>query len=252
MSDIQYDIITSEGRPDFTEQTSILTSAAWPEFMLHDPVSALFTDLYEKLGKYQFALVEKTTGEWIAMGNSIPLAFDGNPADLPDTGWDWALQKGVHDHDTGRKPTILCAIQVVTSPAFKSKGMSIEAVRVMKSIGVEHGLKEMIAPVRPSLKSQYPLTPIDDYINWNNTDGLPFDPWMRVHARLGAKVIKPCPLAMRISGTIAEWESWTEMRFPQSGKYIIPGALRPVDFDIEADRGVYVEPNVWMHHQPNE
>jgi hypothetical protein len=28
----------------------------------------------------------------------------------------------------------------------------------------------------------------------------------------------------------------------------VPGALEPVEMDVEADTGVYVEPNVWMHH----
>ena len=71
---------------------------------------------------------------------------------------------------------------------------------------------------------------------------------MRVHARLGAEIVKVCPEAMRISGTIAEWESWTKMRFPESGDYIIPGALVPVSFDCDKDIGLYIEPNVWMHH----
>jgi hypothetical protein len=53
---------------------------------------------------------------------------------------------------------------------------------------------------------------------------------------------------MKISGTVTTWEAWTEMKFPQSGEYIIPGALNPVTFDIEKDEGVYIEPNVWMHH----
>jgi hypothetical protein len=54
---------------------------------------------------------------------------------------------------------------------------------------------------------------------------------------------------MRIPGTIADWEKWTGMHFPSSGEYIIPGALTPVKMDIEADLGLYIEPNVWMHHK---
>jgi hypothetical protein len=29
----------------------------------------------------------------------------------------------------------------------------------------------------------------------------------------------------------------------------VPGALNPVDADVEADHVVYVEPNVWMVHK---
>jgi hypothetical protein len=47
---------------------------------------------------------------------------------------------------------------------------------------------------------------------------------------------------------IADWEAWTSMRFPESGQYVVPGALNPITIDVEADRGRYVELNVWMRH----
>jgi len=49
---------------------------------------------------------------------------------------------------------------------------------------------------------------------------------------------------MTIRGTRAEWDEWTKMKFPQSGQYIIPGALNPIEMDMQKDEGVYVEPNV--------
>jgi hypothetical protein len=49
---------------------------------------------------------------------------------------------------------------------------------------------------------------------------------------------------------VADWEEWTEMTFPESGAYVVPGALVPVEIDRERNEGVYVEPNVWMVHPP--
>ena len=74
-------------------------------------------------------------------------------------------------------------------------------------------------------------------------------PWLRVHARLGARILKPCHEAMTIPGTRSEWEAWTGLKFPQSGRYVISGALNPMEMDLENDRGLYVEPNVWMVHE---
>ncbi len=54
---------------------------------------------------------------------------------------------------------------------------------------------------------------------------------------------------MTIDGTVADWEGWADMPFPESGDYVVPGALTPVSIDRESDRGRYVEPNVWMHHR---
>jgi len=47
---------------------------------------------------------------------------------------------------------------------------------------------------------------------------------------------------------MAEWETWTGMKFPVSGNYVVPNALQPVRIDREADLGEYYDPNVWMKH----
>jgi len=99
------------------------------------------------------------------------------------------------------------------------------------------------------MKTRYPLTPMKRYVQWRRSDGLPFDPWLRVHARLGGELLEVCDRSMVISGTVDAWESWTEMTFPDSGSYVVDGALVPIAIDREADRGEYVEPNVWMRHR---
>jgi hypothetical protein len=119
----------------------------------------------------------------------------------------------------------------------------------MIAIAGEHGLDGVIAPVRPSWKERYPLTAIERYAGWRRTDGLLFDPWMRVHERLGAVVLKPEPHSLRITGTVAEWESWTGLTLPESGRYVFPQGLAPLDVDREADVARYWEPNVWMRHE---
>jgi hypothetical protein len=106
----------------------------------------------------------------------------------------------------------------------------------------------LIAPVRPSWKERYPLTPIERYAAWTRDDGLPFDPWLRVHARLGARVLRPEPESLRITGAVAEWEEWVGIAFPESGEYVFPRGLALLSVDRERDLGAYWEPNVWMLH----
>jgi hypothetical protein len=54
---------------------------------------------------------------------------------------------------------------------------------------------------------------------------------------------------MTVEGSVGDWEKWTGLVFPDSGAYVVRGALEPVRVDCEADLGTYVEPNVWMHHR---
>ena len=56
------------------------------------------------------------------------------------------------------------------------------------------------------------------------------------------------PRSLRITGTVAEWEEWTETPFPESGTYVFPHCLAPLEVDREADLGAYWEPNVWVRH----
>ena len=119
----------------------------------------------------------------------------------------------------------------------------------MRRRATNHGFGDLVAPVRPNRKSFYPLMSIDRYAAWMRTDGLPYDPWLRVHARAGARIAKVCRESMIIPGTLSEWEEWTGLQFPESGLYVVAGALEPIDSEVPADRGTYVESNVWMHHR---
>jgi hypothetical protein len=65
---------------------------------------------------------------------------------------------------------------------------------------------------------------------------------------MGAELLAVAPRTIVIEGTVAEWERWTDMAFPDSGPYVVPGALQPVLIDRERDVGRYEDPNVWMRH----
>jgi hypothetical protein len=116
----------------------------------------------------------------------------------------------------------------------------------MRGLATAHGLDCLIAPVRPTWKERYPLTPMESYVLWRREDGFHYDPWIRTHERIGAEILSPAPKSMTVTASRDEWEEWTGLQFPEDGDYVVPGALVPVHFD--GGRGTYVEPNVWMRH----
>ncbi len=215
--------------------------------MSHDAVCGRHWGLlYTEFAEFQLALCD-VHGAPVAAGFTVPVVWSGRTRDLP-SGLDGVLEQGVRDRARRRKPTTLSALLAVVAPQAQAQGLSREVVSGMKTIAERHELRELIAPVRPTLKHRYPLAPMSRYVRWTRPDGTPFDPWLRTHWRLGATHLCLAPRSMVITGTVAEWEAWTEMRFPESGAYVVPGALVPVTIDRRRDRGRYVEPNVWIRH----
>ena len=251
MDTTQHTVVTMAERPDLVSPAQALPSAAWPIFMMQDAiVEKRWMRIYERFPEYQFAMLETETGRIVAMGNSVPIDWSGPASDLPAGGIDWILPAAL-DNSNPTTDSNRCqfALQIVVDPGLHGRALSGKAVEAMLSIGKQHGCRSLFAPVRPNRKHLYPLTPMERYIRWTNDEGLPFDAWMRVHARLGASVVGVCAESMYIRGTISEWEDWTGLVFPESGPYIVPQALTPVQFDCDKNEGVYVEPNVWMEHR---
>ena len=220
---------------------------ALPEFMHHDAsVNRWWEELFDRFAGFQVAVCDDNDLV-VASGNSVPLFWDGTLEDLPD-GVGATIERGVGDLEAGRAPTVASALLAKVDPAHQGRGLSGVVLRAMKEVVAGLGLAALIAPVRPTLKDRYPLAPMERYARWERDDGLPFDPWLRVHRRLGAELLRVAPRSMTVTGTVGEWENWTGMRFPESGPYVVPGALCPVRMDVERDLGTYHEPNVWMRH----
>jgi GNAT superfamily N-acetyltransferase len=234
---------TAAERPDLVDAAWERTRDTIPEYNSHgDVLNRYWGRLDEERPDFQYFLLDEDDAI-LARAHSLPVRWDATLADLP-AGIDGAIARGFDEEGAN----VLCAMLIAIPRDVQGRGLSAVAVRAMRELAGRHGLTELIAPVRPSWKERYPLVEIEDYAAWRRSDGFVFDPWMRVHEREGATVLKPEPKSLRITGTIGEWEEWTQMAFPASGAYWFPGGLSTVAIDRDADSGSYWEPNVWMRH----
>ena len=242
-------VYTAKERPDLAERGAALTPEVWPEYNAHGAVPLRFwPGLYDEFPEFQFVLYDEETDEVVAEGHSLPLRWEGTAEALP-AGIDGAMPAAFELRAHGEAANTLCAMAIEIPPRHQGRGLSRVMIDAMLAIAAAHGLGDLIAPVRPSWKERYPITPIERYARWSRDDGLPFDPWMRVHARAGGYVLRAEPRSLHIPGAVADWEEWTGMEFPESGHYVFPRALAPLEIDREADAGGYWEPNVWMAHR---
>jgi GNAT superfamily N-acetyltransferase len=243
-----FTVIRYSERPDLWENSPAITREVWPEYNQHGAVVGPYWGrLFDDFADYQFALYDAEAQEVIAEGHMAPCDWDGTTEGLGD-GIDAMIAAAFEAREAGRRPTALCALAAEVRPRFQGGGLADRMLDVMSDVARDAGLRHLIAPVRPSLKDRYPITPIGRYLEWTRANGEPFDPWVRIHVRRGGKIAKPIPHSMLINGTVAEWEDWTGMRFPGDGLYTFPAGLATVDIDHERDLGTYWEPNVWIVH----
>ena len=229
-------------RPDLREiRFERLSARTFPTYMHHNQTGTKYwRNLYKTHPDFQLALLDGD--ELVAELHSLPAAWEGTPEDLPP-GWDDIFPRAF---DSGREPNALFALAISVSPERQGQRLSGVMVNAMRDAGREAGLSRLAAPVRPTRKAQYPLTPIERYMEWRREDGSHFDPWIRLHERVGGRIFAAAPESMTIEAPVVDWEEWTGLEMPEDGTYLIPGGLAPVE--VRDGIGRHVEPNVWVVH----
>jgi GNAT superfamily N-acetyltransferase len=245
MADIE--VVTTGERHDLDDEARAAFHSTWPQFIFHDPVTAEYIERVEEYFPY-YDVMLLDDGQVVAGAWGVPLRWDGQVSGLPDGGYDGALISSVTGHENAVPPSTLSVMAAVVRADRQGTGLAGKALTALRERATGTGLRHVIAPVRPALKSRYPLIPMASFARWMRADGLHLDPWIRTHQRMGAAILGPAPRSMVITGTVAGWEEWTGMAFPESGRYVVPDALDLVDINREQDRGTYEETNLWMQH----
>ena len=236
-------VVRYADRPDLMERRyEELTKPAFPEYMNNNkPGNLYWGRLYTDFPDFQVALVDGD--DLLAEAHAVPVPWDGTLDDLP-SGWDEGFVRGM---TSDRPHTALMAIAISVAPSQQGRQLSSRMIRTFTDNARAAGLANgVIAPVRPTWKERYQLIPIETYIDWRRADGAHFDPWMRIHERVGGKIIGAAPRSMVIQAPASDWHEWTGLEFPADGEYVFRGGLATLH--VEDGIGTHVEPNVWMLH----
>jgi hypothetical protein len=242
---MNYSIHTFTQKPELRDPIDRLSEESWPPFLLHGNIHH-WRLLFEMFPDYQVLLCDSTE-KLMAVGHTVPLIWDGSLSDLPLT-IEEIILRAERVNRSQQTPNTLSALAAMVGSIYQGQNLSGRLVEEMRSLAGRHSCTALIAPVRPTWKNRYPLTPMERYVEWKRTDGAPLDPWIRVHWRLGALPLCVAPNTLTVEGTIKEWEEWTQMAFPESGIYVIPGGLQPLMIDRDQNKGRYEDPNYWMKH----
>lgn len=253
-------LVTRAERPDLEGVGQAIIAQAWRPcpFVLWTAEDELYVELLdaEPVRDFTLYVVETATGRLAAVANAAPVAVEGTPADLPDEGWGWQVTRAHAVLRQGARARYLGAFAVSVSPLFRGRGVSALALRGFQALARHHGLDGVIAPVRPPTKAERPDEPIETFLARTLPDGsgLPADPWLRTHLRVGGRIIRPARRAMVVDRPLGMWEVWLGRPLDRhesmpGTSFHVSGALAPV-LVREGGRGLYEEPGVWVHHSP--
>lgn len=219
----------------------------WPEFIRRDPFGDLY---YHPDVQTQFAdhilLAHSPAGELVAKAHAIPFRLEDNQ--LPDGGWDNAIQRGILTKLIGSEPNTLAALEIFVRSDKQGMGLSGQMLAALREHARRLSYPELVVPVRPNGKVDI-HEPMSAYAQRTRADGLPVDPWLRVHVRAGGRIDRIAPHSMVIAGTLDQWQTWTGLPMNTDGQIEVPQALTPVICSLEQGTAVYTEPNVWVRHR---
>src|SRR4051794_11017875 len=202
-------ITTLAERPEYRERMYEFADA-WPKFMHNDPIGNAFMGQVPIHFPDQ-CVVATENGELVAHGRSIPFVFpDENRTELPSGGWDRVLHWGFYDLRAGREPNVSSALEILIRPSHLGRGLSHQMLEAMRAAVKAKGHATLYAPVRPNGKTD-PHQPMTQYVEQLRPDGLPEDPWLRVHVKAGGKIVQVAPRSMVIAGSLAEWRGRTRL-----------------------------------------
>lgn len=238
------EIVTLAERPSLMDVFWDMETS-WPEFMKHDPIGNGYYASLEEFAEFVLVCLDPD-GVMVAKAHSVPFAL-GDAEELPDAGWDFAIRSGLLTRWWGEEPDACSAVEIAIRPDLQGTGLSGHIVAALRDNAARLGFAELLAPVRPNGKTDV-HEPMAAYAVRTRDDGLPVDPWLRVHVRAGGRIDRVCARSMVIPGTVEEWRDWTGLPFDTTGPVVVPGALAPVMCDAEHGTATYVEPNVWVRH----
>lgn len=227
-----------------------LSALAWPRFLLEE------SDFPDPLLKFQisrddfkkrfraYGIRESSSGLLVAFIQAVHVAVDPDRSELPDLGWRFSIQNAAQSSTKN----CMSLVEASIDSKFRGHGLSKCLIERCKEEARKEGFQFLIAPVRPTLKEQFPNESIESYCKQTAPDGRIFDPWLRTHVEAGATLMNVCHNSVCVQASLTKWRDWTGLPFLHTGPQPIPHGLMPVMVNPSMNVGIYSEPNVWVRY----
>ncbi len=208
-----------------------LSEEAWPRFLLDE------SDIPDPILKFQISTVdfekrfraygirESSTGKLIAFIQAVLVAIDRSVQELPALGWRFSIQNA----SVNSLKNCVSLTEACVDRKYRGRGFAKALIQGAKIEARALGFDMVIAPVRPTGKTAYPLESMEMYCRRQLPDGRIFDPWLRTHHEAGAQIMNICEDSVLVRANLTKWREWTKLQLNENGLCVIEGGLVPLD-----------------------
>lgn len=236
------DVVIRHCRPEEVDASWELERKVWAPFNW-EAEGSTGVDYFSELH-----LVAEANGKLVGTIDGCPLDWDGDPSHLPQRGWTEMIEAARVGFE-GLSPAYVGAIGTSIDPDYEGSGLAGRLLSALRDEALRLGYKGLVAPVRPVFRWRMPHLSIEQYAEMRMADGRHFDPWVRVHERIGGRIIGVAEHSANFVGSREDWERWVGIRLPDDGRVLAPKTINFLD--LVAGIGVLVEPSIWILHQPD-
>ena len=239
-----------ESNVQTNDETSKLMAKVWPRYLIEksdieepqEPTSLSDEELSTRFRLW--GIRRKSDAKLVAFASAVLISVDSKAASYSNDGWRFALNA----YYRGGKVTCICLLSANVDPEFRSLKFSYALIQAAKEIATLLNLSCVLAPVRPTQKSQFPYMPIAEYLAKRSGSGEIFDPWLRTHKKLGGEILNICTESVIVKASLNKWQEWLGLTVLPSS-FIPEMGLVPVSVDQQKNLGIYSEPNVWVRYK---
>jgi hypothetical protein len=193
-------------------------------------------------------------GDLIGHGVAAQIYWDGTAENLPD-GWQGSVRVSYQNEQVDHKePNSLVGLFIFVEENYRKHGWAHNIIEEMKRVGERNRLPQLIIPLRPPsrYKKEYASMPMSEFAALKREDGQPLDHWVRLHVRLGAKVLGVSNTSHQHAFPLKDFHQ----QFPapvikQSGYTLVQqrdGGWYNVYADLERDFVLVNQGCVWVQH----
>ncbi len=211
-------------------------------------------NMFDKITLDWIICFEPTSHQLVGHGITTRIAWDQNKEHLP-SGWQGVVRTSyLQTHVEHADKDTLVGLFIFIEDQFRQQGWANNVIEEMRSLAKQQNLRALIIPLRPPLryKKEYAAMPMVDFAGLRRDDGHPQDHWIRLHTRLGAKVLCASEKSHQHAMSVQDFHSqFSATPLTHSGDVLIErnGEWYKIYADLEHDFVLINQGCVWVQHE---